>query len=287
MALELILTIGLPASGKTTWAEDYIKKNPEYINVNRDDIRLSFQGRGRYAKFSKWREEAVTKIAYATAKAAFEAGKSVIVSDTNLNPDRNTAWKDFGKKFKANYREQKFIDVHVGVCVERDGKREHAVGSKVIMGMFERGQGIWWHKPVYDPNLPDVYLVDIDGTVAQMNGRGPFDWDKVDTDLPKKDVINVVKRLHTNHNVIILSGRDGVCKDMSAAWLEKHGVTYDDFFIRPEGDCRKDTEIKEEIYNNHIKGKYNVIGVFDDRDQVVHMWRHLGLTVFQVNYGAF
>jgi len=78
-----------------------------------------------------------------------------------------------------------------------------------------------------------------------------------------------------------------VCKDLSIDWMAKHGMTYNHFYIRPEGDCRKDTLIKEEIYDNHIKGKYNVLGVFDDRDQVVHMWRHLGLTVFQVNYGAF
>ena len=40
------------------------------------------------------------------------------------------------------------------------------------------------------------------------------------------------------------------------------------------------------IYN-HINGKYNVLGVFDDRDQVVSVWRSLGLTCFQVNWGNF
>jgi len=288
MTQEVIITVGLPASGKTTWTNEHIKTHPEYVNINRDDIRLMLQGRGRYNKFSKWRENLVTDAMLETARSAIKNGKSIIISDTNLNPDRNKLWKQFAKDRNVNYREQLFTDIHVGICVERDMKREFPVGSKVIMGMFERGRGIWFPtKPAYDPALPDVYLVDIDGTLAEMHGRGPFDWDKVDTDLPKTDVIEVVKSLHINTDVVILSGRDGVCKGLSEKWLDAQGVTRNAFYIRPEGDCRKDTLIKEEIYNNHIKGKYNVLGVFDDRDQVVHMWRHLGLTVFQVNYGAF
>jgi hypothetical protein len=155
--------------------------------------------------------------------------------------------------------------------------------------MFERGRGIWFpEKPEYNPDLPDCYLYDIDGTVAQMNGRGPFEWMKVDTDLPRVAVINIIYDLNARgHNMIAVSGRDGVCKDLTRTWLADNGVPVHDFFIRPAGDNRKDTLIKEEIYNQHIKGKYNVLGVFDDRRQVVGMWRHYGLDCFQVNYGNF
>lgn len=45
--------------------------------------------------------------------------------------------------------------------------------------------------------------------------------------------------------------------------------------------------MKKEIYEKYIKGKYNVMGVFDDRDRVVEMWRSIGLTCFQVDYGKF
>lgn len=285
---ELVITIGLPASGKTTWAEQWISQHPDYINVNRDDIRLAIQNRARYMKFSRWREDLVTDIATNMVQASLNLGKSVIVSDTNLNPKRNQKWADIAKTHKVTYREKKFTDIHIGECLDRDARREFPVGQRVITGMFERGRGIWFPEvPVYDPELPDCYLCDIDGTVAQMNGRGPFEWMKVDTDLPRKAVIDVINALQDNTKVIMLSGRDGVCKDMSADWLEANGVNHDDFFIRPKGDNRKDTLIKEEIYVNHIKGKYNVLGVFDDRDGPVHLWRHLGLDCFQVNYGAF
>lgn len=57
--------------------------------------------------------------------------------------------------------------------------------------------------------------------------------------------------------------------------------------MRPEGDSRKDSVVKEEMYNEHIKYKYNVKAIYDDRQQVVDMWRDLGLTVFQVDKGDF
>ena len=45
--------------------------------------------------------------------------------------------------------------------------------------------------------------------------------------------------------------------------------------------------MKEEIYDQYIKDKYNVAAVFDDRDRVVKMWRDKGLLCCQVYYGDF
>ncbi len=57
--------------------------------------------------------------------------------------------------------------------------------------------------------------------------------------------------------------------------------------MRQEGDTRKDVLVKQEIYEREIKGRYNVLFVLDDRQQVVDGWRALGLTVFQVAPGDF
>lgn len=288
MAQEIILTIGLPASGKTTWANQLIKNNPDYVNVNRDDLRLAMQGRERYAKFSNWRESVVTYTSIMMAQEVLAQGKSVIVSDTNLDPLKRKVWEGLANDRGIRYHEQFFTDVPYGVCISRDMKREHPVGTKVIMGMYNKYRDIYWPVPVHDPALPDVYIFDVDGTLAKMNGRSPFAWDKVDTDLPNHHVINVLHNLKAQgHKIIVVTGRDGSCLDLTKAWLASHNISFDDIFIRPAGDMRKDYLIKEEIYRNHIEGKYNVMGVFDDRDQVVHMWRHLGITVFQVDYGDF
>jgi hypothetical protein len=57
--------------------------------------------------------------------------------------------------------------------------------------------------------------------------------------------------------------------------------------MRKTDDFRKDSIIKEEIYQENIEGKYNVLCVLDDRNQVVDFWRAKGLTCFQVAPGDF
>jgi histidinol phosphatase-like enzyme len=135
----------------------------------------------------------------------------------------------------------------------------------------------------------DAIIVDVDGTLALMGDkRTPFEWDKVSLDAPNLPIIDLVQILRdTGLKVVITTGRDGVALNDTKAWLTSHGVVYDAIFIRPEGDYRPDTEIKKEIYDNHIKDTYNIIYVIDDRKQVVEMWRELGLTVLQVAEGNF
>jgi len=147
-------------------------------------------------------------------------------------------------------------------------------------------------------------IVDVDGTLADMRGiRGPFEWDKVHLDRPHQDVIDLVKDLagvdtysdtflddgliEAKYKIIITTGRDGVCEEATRKWLKDNGVPYDDFYIRKAGDFRKDNIIKSEIYMDHIRPKYDVKYVIDDRDQVVDMWRSLGLRVLQVAPGDF
>lgn len=94
----------------------------------------------------------------------------------------------------------------------------------------------------------------------------------------------MVKNYHElGYHVIILTGRDGSCENETRQWLADHGVPYDDFYIRPAGDNRKDYIIKREIYEKHIKGKYEIELVIDDRPQVIREWRRLGLPVINVN----
>ena len=133
-------------------------------------------------------------------------------------------------------------------------------------------------------------IVDVDGTLADMKGvRTPFEWDKVEYDKPHRDIIQLVQHLEETgaYKIIITTGRDGVCERATRQWLEAWQVPYDDFYIRKAGDFRKDNIIKSEIYMDHIRPKYDVKFVIDDRDQVVDMWRSLGLRVLQVAPGNF
>ncbi|TAG17694.1 MAG: hypothetical protein EAZ22_13900 [Cytophagales bacterium] len=145
---------------------------------------------------------------------------------------------------------------------------------------------------VQNEALPRCVLVDIDGTVAQMQGRYPFDWHRVGEDLPKWPVVRTVKALkNAGYKIIFFSGRDEICRADSMAWLCNYFEwrTADfQLFMRPVQDQRKDSDVKLDLFNQHVYDQYFVELVIDDRQQVVDMWRRkLGLTCLQVDYGDF
>jgi hypothetical protein len=184
-------------------------------------------------------------------------------------------------------------DVPLHTCIKRDLLRSRSVGKDVIEDMHKRYLApVPAEPPKRIAGLPDAILVDIDGTLARMVSRGPFDWDKVDQDVPIKNVVDSIRDIYwgTHVEIIFMSGRDAVCYDKTQRWLREHlgeWVGERPLFMRPEGDMRKDAVVKEEIYRREIEGRYNVRAVYDDRDQVVKMWRSIGLTCFQVAPGDF
>ena len=132
-------------------------------------------------------------------------------------------------------------------------------------------------------------IVDVDGTLAIMNGRGPFEWAKVYQDKVNEPVADLVRRLKTSGlSVIIVTGRDGVALEDTKKWLNDNSIPFDAIFSRPVRNFEKDSIIKRRIYNTNIRDSWDIQFVLDDRNQVVKMWREeLGIPVFQVADGDF
>lgn len=294
--LKVIMTKGLPASGKSTWAKQLLDENPhQWKRVNKDDLRAMLDN----GLWSKKNEQFVLRMEEYMMVEALKAGKHVILDNTHIEGKHFERVKNVLKNNGLQERVQveiKEFDVPLEECIKRDLKRPNSVGEHVIKRMWKK-----WHGPMdrkqylkeYDPKLPDCVIFDIDGTLALMDGRSPYEWQRVDEDLPNRDIVKI-------HNVIydtfleavkglvfVVSGRDEICREKTEYWLAKHDISYDFLFMRPEGDTRKDTVVKEEIYKKYIEGKYNVIAVFDDRKSVVQTWRELGLTCLQVAEGDF
>ena len=132
-------------------------------------------------------------------------------------------------------------------------------------------------------------IVDLDGTLALLTRRGPYEYLRSHLDEVNEAVKKVVVAYRSLFgSVLLISGRDDVADTMTREWLERHGIPFDALFMRRCGDRRKDTVVKREIYEREIAGRYRVDFVLDDRDQVVAMWRdELGLVCFQVASGNF
>lgn len=288
--LKLIYTVGLPASGKSTWAKEQVKSTPgRYKRINKDDLREMLD----VSVWSKENEKFVLNVRNYAIEQALSQGYDVIVDDTNFADSHVDTFNEIAKKcstFNTSVKVEKqdFTHVPLEECIKRDKSREKSVGEKVIRGMYNQ----YLKKKEADivpvktiKGLTDCILIDVDGTLCKMGDRSPFEWMKVHSDTPHQHVIDIVKALKkadNNLQLIIFSGRDSVCKQLTEEWLKLNGVPYDEIFMRKENDNRKDFVVKEELYNNHIKGKYNVKAIFDDRLQVCELWYKLGLPLFRV-----
>ena len=282
---KLIMTKGLPASGKSTWAKEYLTKYPNTVRVNKDDLRAMLHN----SVHSKARESFVLNVRDYIVASTLGKGLSVIVDDTNFAPKHEEALRVIAATYKAKFEIKDFTDVPLKECLERDSKRQNSVGQKVIKDMYEQ-----YLKPLepqikYDSELPDCYIFDIDGTLAIKGDRSPYDWSRVGIDTLNAPVAHTLSALHSTNqaSIFIFSGRDERCRDETEKWLSDHKILYDELVMRPKEDVSRDSIIKECMYNDHIKGKFNVLGIFDDRNQVVEMWRSLGLPCYQVAEGDF
>lgn len=296
---RLIVTRGLPASGKTTFARTL---QPGVVRVNRDDLRRMLHGE---RLFTQWAEGQVTTAQRVQVEALLRARVDVCVDDTNLRARTLRGWAELAARTGAAFEVHDFTDVPLDECLRRDADRpaEDRVGEEVIRRMHQRylerrslplpvpavepgGPATVYAPP---PDAPEIVLVDIDGTVALMAGRSPYDMSRVGGDRPNPAVIAAVRAMHAaGYQVVFCSGRDDSCREETEAWLDRHvGVPYLALHMRAFGDPRKDSVVKKEIFDREIRNRYRVVGVFDDRMQVVRMWRDLGLTVFQVADGDF
>jgi hypothetical protein len=260
---------------------------------------------------SNWAERQVTLAQHAAIEALLRAGIDVICDDTNLPARVIRDFARLARTYEAEFAVEDFTEVPLSICLERDASRPPAerVGEDVIRGMWARyleGRPVPLPMPdlttaapatpigpgdVYRPTagLPEAVLVDIDGTVALMGGRSPYDMRTVGEDRPNHSVITAVRAMHAfGHHIVFCSGRSDDGRAATERWLAIHvGVPYEALYMRRAGDTRKDSIVKAEIFEREIRHRYRVTGVFDDRAQVVRMWRSLGLTVFQVAEGDF
>lgn len=271
---------GLPGSGKTTWALDMVKKSQgSIVRVNKDELRATLHA----GEHSKGREEQILETRDFIIISSLRAGKHVIVDDTNFHPKHLNKVREIARAYGAKL-EVKLFDVPLEECIARDIKRAKPVGAVVIRDMYNK----YLRKDElvvaeYDPKLPDAIICDLDGTLCLLNGRDPYDATNCHDDLPNNPIVKVLERFRTTHKILYVTGRESRYDRPTVAWINYHlKDEQPSIFMRETGDHRKDSLIKQEIYDTYIKGKFNVLFVLDDRLSVCRMWHKNGLTLLRV-----
>tara|TARA_B100000131_G_scaffold323076_1_gene379642 strand:- start:242 stop:709 length:468 start_codon:yes stop_codon:yes gene_type:complete len=148
-----------------------------------------------------------------------------------------------------------------------------------------------------------IVIFDLDGTLADITLRrtlatdatnGKMDWSvfqdpkNINLDVPNQKVVDMLHMIDNTdkYQIYILSGRSDATQDVTIDWLTNNGINYDHLIMRPQKHLyMADNDLKQ-MWLDDI-GVDNVAMVFDDRQQVVDMWRSNGLTCFQVADGDF
>lgn len=317
---------GLPGSGKSTEAAALVKKEPKrWVRINRDDLRGMVVGPGNNPhQRNDDRENLVRTFKLELARKAMQDGFDVIFDDTHLVPTTVKGIHRFAESIGDIKIIERGVNVSIEDCIVRDAKRTGFanVGEKIIRDMargagLDRGKKLHDKEEYYPPrdgfqvveqdeSLPEAILCDLDGTLAIIGDRSPYDAAKCDMDKPNWPVIKCVLAMHARGvKVIFMSGREDKFREPTIRFIEQwcqvnsqpltpggpvpavHEVIPYELHMRGTSDQRKDSIVKTELFEANVAGKYNVLFILDDRNQVVDNWRAMGLTTFQVAPGNF
>ena len=152
MRTKVIVLRGLPASGKSTWAKDFVDRNPGWMRINKDDMRAMLHN----GKWSKDNERQVLLLRDASIEMALTSGYSVVVDDTNFASSHITAIQTIADLAEADF-EVKDFDVPPAIVCDLDG----TLALHTARGPFELGK-------VYTDNVNAPVLA----CIREMQRRG-------------------------------------------------------------------------------------------------------------------
>lgn len=280
---KLVMMRGLPASGKSTLAAEYVKQGG-WMRVNRDLLREMLH----FNAFSGKNEGLTVQAEKNLVRHFLEAGMSVVVDDCNLGEKHAQMWMalalDTNSKFGIHN-----VKTHWKECVERDTKREKSVGRQVIAQMALQ------YSLLYENEVPrSVVVCDIDGTIANIDHRlhhvqkEPKDWKSFFSEMSKDTVREDVKKMlrdleDEGHEICFVSARPDTYRKETEDWLLEN-IGHNFVLMRRAGDKRPDTMVKKDIYDTYLK-HYRIHCVIDDRPSVLRMWEEQGLRTIDVGKG--
>lgn len=166
MSGSLIITHGLPASGKSTWAEEQVRLNPaKAVRVNRDDIRTVLFGEEYHSgSFPQKSEAEVTQVSDALIREYLADGREVYVDNTNLNPKNISQLVDVARELGAEVK-QEYFNVPVEECKRRNKLRAEAGGRDVPDSVFDFMSKLGYSE---DGNIKE-FIIEDDGKVYAVS----------------------------------------------------------------------------------------------------------------------
>lgn len=235
---------------------------------------------------------------FSTLYESQELVESIVFKDCNLHPDIEKIIK---KDILTIYPELE-LEIHISDNYnltdirnqikkhKSEDKNEYRYSLKKMQYLYDN------FFKYYNPNTyitefknPDnprkAIIVDVDGTICRLS-------ENVDIYDTANSIHNVVVQpmkkiveLYSNDGVeiIFITCRKNKFRKITYDYLAEKVLPNKNFHLimKDDNDHRNDYEIKKELYLNKIDKEFNVLAVFEDRSNVVEMWRSLGLFCLQ------
>lgn len=161
---KLIMLVGMPGSGKTTYAKKYIEEHEHTIHLSSDLIRKELYG----DESVQGDPGEVFSLMQSRAIEALNNGQNVVYDATNVTRKDRAGVIALCHKFVSI--EAHVIWAPIETCIERDAKRERTVGKAVIDKMLRRFQ-----PPFYDEGFSVIEIV-----VPEDVDRGEYAYQIMD-----------------------------------------------------------------------------------------------------------
>ena len=298
--IKIYVLIGAPAFGKSVLARKMHEEDPSKVIVSRDEIRSA---RGKY--WIEEQENYISDIEEFEVRCAIKHGLSPIIDATNLNPKTIDKWEKLSVELDVDLEKIFLPYVPFDEALARDIKRGkeggRAVGKKTLESFYKRYYWDQYEKEKYgdkhpssdpDKSLPPAVIFDLDFTIMYRKNRGPFEFNKADSDdFDPKAKWMIERWISDGITPIFITGRDATYESLEAIKkalginrTEKLDGAYYPYIIlgRSSGDRRPSILVKKELYENLVEGKYNVLMAFDDDQEVVDMYKSKGIFASKV-----
>jgi predicted kinase len=129
MAQKVVLAVGLPGSGKSTWFE-----RRGIVPLSSDHLRLLLADDPEEQGYQKWIFLALRSL----LRTRLRMGRAVSYVDaTSLTPSERRPWIQIANQFGCRI-EALYFDVPLEVCLDRNRKRRRKVPVDVMRRMAER-----------------------------------------------------------------------------------------------------------------------------------------------------
>jgi predicted kinase len=146
------MTVGLPGSGKSTWAKEQQKDNPNIVICSSDDIREELFGDANKFNDPKHNEIVFNIMKKRTKKALIE-GHDVIYDATNISSKRRRQL--LSELTHINCKKVCFIiATPINKCRENNENRDRKVPNEVIERMYFN-----WDTPYYFEGWDSIYII--------------------------------------------------------------------------------------------------------------------------------